>query len=162
MRKISYRNEDVRPVEPPPTDRLPTVGSSDSTTESGGRSGFIFPGNPQTHELPDEEPSDPISLIKDLVDTADAADSEGLEVEADFFDFLITKFAQAIKIEPSEEERYIDYIYKLYNSNLPNSMIKIGQVSEKYSLKVVSNISAGMDKEEAKKNAFNSELLMVK
>lgn len=162
MKKISYKNNNVKPKEPPPTDELPTVGRADSSTESGGRSGFHFPGEPQTHDLPDEEISDPVSLLKGLVETADDADSSGMEVEADFFDFLITKFAQVIKEEPSQEERYIDFIYKIYNSNIPNSFKKIGEMSTRYSLKVNSGINSGVDKESAKKVAFDSELLMVK
>jgi hypothetical protein len=162
MRKISYRNKDFKPQVLPPTDELPTIGKSDSSTESGGRSGFHFPGEPQTHDLPDEEISDPVSLIKDLVETADGADLDGMEVEADFFDFLITKFAQVIKEEPSQEERYIDFIYKIYNSNIPNSFKKIGEMSTRYSAKINSGINSGVDKESAKKASFNSELLMVK
>lgn len=162
MRKISYRNEKIEKRAPPPTDELPTVGKSDYSTESGGRSGFHFPGEPQTHDLPDDKETDPVSLLKGLVETADVADSEGMEVEADFFDFLITKFAQVIKDEPSQEERYIDFVYKLYNSNIPNSLIKINQMSISYSNKIIEGVKSGADKEQAKNNAFKSELLMVK
>ena len=162
MRKISYRNEKIEQKTPPPTDELPTVGRSDYSTESGGRSGFHFPGEPQTHDLPDDKVSDPVSIIKDLIGTADVADSEGMEVEADFFDFLITKFAQVIKNDPSEEERYIDFVYKIYNSNIPNSLTKIGEMSVKYSNKIIEGVNSGIEKEEAKNNAFKLELLMVK
>ena len=77
-----------------------------------------------------------------------------MEVEADFFDFLITKFAQVIKNDPSEEERYIDFVYKIYNSNIPNSLTKISEMSIKYSNKIIESVNSGMEKEEAKNNAF--------
>jgi hypothetical protein len=162
MKKISYRNNLGKEPMKPTTDELPSVGRSDSTTESGGRSGFKFPGEPQTHELPDEKVSSPVGLIEEFVSTADDLDLLDMKSEANFLDFLIQKFAEAISVEPSEEEKYIDYMYKIYNSDLPDATIKVKNLSIAYSKKTLDGIKAGIDKELSKKEAFNSELLRSK
>jgi hypothetical protein len=162
MKKISYRNRGGEPPIKPTTDELPSVGKSDYSTESGGRSGFRFPGEPQTHDLPEEQVSNPVALIEEFVSTADDLDLLNMESEANFVDFLIKKFAEAINIEPSEEEKYIDYMYKLYNSDLPDAMAKAKTLSIVYSKKTLGGINSGLDKESAKKIAFNTELLRSK
>ena len=162
MKKISYRNNSSPPPMKPTTDELPTVGKSDSSTESGGRSGFKFPGEPATHDLPDEKIITPISLIKEFVSTADDLDLLDMEVEANFVDFLIQKFAETVKLEPTEEEKYIEYIYKIYNSDLPDTISKIEGLSISYSGKITAGLKKGLDKNSAKSQAFNSELLRIK
>lgn len=162
MKKISYRNKKGEAPMKPTTDELPSVGKSDYSTESGGRSGFRFPGEPQTHDLPDEKITNPIGLIEEFVATADDLDLLDMKSEANFVDFLIQKFAEAIKMEPSEEEKYIEYIYKLYNSDLPDAIIKVKNLSIAYSNKTLGGVKSGLDKESAKKEAFNSELLRGK
>jgi hypothetical protein len=162
MKKISYRNKNGEIPLKPTTDELPSVGKSDYTTESGGRSGFKFPGEPQTHDLPDEKITDPVGLIEEFVSAADDLDLLDMKSEANFVDFLIQKFAEAIKVEPSEEEKYIEYMYKLYNSDLPDATAKVKNLSIAYSQKVLGGIKSGLNKESAKIEAFNSELLRSK
>jgi hypothetical protein len=162
MKKISYRNNSGQIGMKPTTDELPTVGKSDYSTESGGRSGFHFPGEPQTHDLPDEKITNPVSLIEEFVSTADDLDTLDMEVEANFVDFLIKKFAEVAMAEQSEEEKYIEYIYKIYNSDLPDTILKVENLSIAYSKKVYDQLKSGVDKNSAKKIAFNSELLRIK
>lgn len=162
MRKISYRNNSEQKGMKPTTDELPMVGRSDYSTESGGRSGFRFPGEPETHDLPDEKITSPVSLIEDFVSTADELDDLDMETEANFVDFLIKKFAQVVMVEQSEEEKYIEYIYKIYNSDLPDTILKVENLSIAYSKKVSDELKSGIDKNSAKKAAFNSELLRIK
>jgi len=162
MKKISYRNKDITPAIKPTTDELPSVGKSDYSTESGGRSGFRFPGEPQTHELPEEKISNPVALIEEFVSAADDLDLLDMKSEANFVDFLIQKFAEVINVEPSEEEKYIDYMYKLYNSDLPDAMTKVKTLSIAYSKKTLDGIRSGLEKDSAKKAAFNTELLRSK
>jgi hypothetical protein len=162
MKKISYRNLPPRKDPIKKSDKLPSIGSSDSATESGGRAGYLFVGLPDTHDLPDQPiTTEHVSLIEDFLSIADELDNDGLESEADFVDFLITKFA-AVSIPASEEEKYIEYIYKLYNSDIPNAILKIKKLTNDYSKNISSMISNGADKENAKKQSFVSTLIKEK
>ena len=159
MRKISYRSEPPKKEIKPTSDRLPSIGSSDSATESAGRAGFLFPALPDTHPLPDAPIiTEHVGLIEDFLSIADELDDDGLEVEADFFDFLIKKIA-SVSNPPSEEEKYIEYIFKLYNSDIPNSLSKIKNLTTNYSEKVAKLVLEGSNKEASKKISFNSVLL---
>lgn len=159
MNKISYRSKPPQKRSPLKTD-LPSVGSADYATESAGRTGFLLPGLPDTHDLPDQEMtiSDTIKVMRNLSDKADILDKEGLESEADFIDFLITKFAAATNTA-SEEERYLDYMFKIYNSDMPGAVEKMKTLTTDYSGAVASSITAGQDKEQAKASAFQLALL---
>jgi hypothetical protein len=159
MKKISYRNILPRGGSLPATNRLPNIGNADSSTESGGRNGYLFTGLPDTHQLPDAPiTTEHVSLVDDFLSMADELDDEGLESEADFIDFLIHKFA-AVSGPISEEEKYIEYIYKIYNSDIPNSISKIKTLTTDYSKNVAEMISKGADKESSKKSSFNSALM---
>lgn len=159
MNKISYRSNPPQKRSPLKTE-LPSVGSDDYTTESAGRAGLLLPGLPDTHDLPDQEMtiSDTLRVMRNLSDKADLLDEEGLESEADFIDFLITKFAAATNTA-SEEERYLDYMFKIYNSDMPGAVEKMKTLTTAYSGAVASSIAAGQDKEQAKASAFQSALL---
>jgi hypothetical protein len=160
MKKISYRNSKKKQKILPDSDIIPIVGSSDNSSENAARSGMILTGLPDTHELPDEKmTTEHVGLIKDLVDTADDLDLLEMSVEADFFDFLIQKFAAKEIIIPSEEEKYIEYIYKIYTSDIPNSISKIEELSKNYSNRIVEGLARGLDKDSSKKSAFEIELL---
>lgn len=159
MKKISYRNVLPRGEKRIVSDKLPSVGNSDSATESGGRNGYLFTGLPDTHQLPDEPmTTEHVGLIDDFLSIADNLDDEGLETEANFIDFLIEKFA-AVSVSPSEEEKYIEYIYKLYNSDIPNSLLKIKKLSVDYSKNIMRMTSVGYDKESSKKSSFDAILM---
>jgi len=159
MKKISYRNILPRGQQKITSDKLPTIGSSDSATESGGRAGYLFTGLPDTHPLPDEPmTTEHVGLIDDFLSMADELDNDGLESEANFIDFLIQKFA-AVSMPPSEEEKYIEYIYKIYNSDIPNSLSKIKTLTADYSKKIKETMSTGLDKESSKKESFGSALM---
>lgn len=165
MKKISYRNKD-KENKLPFSGELPPVGISQSSREkeSGGSFGMIFPGIEDVHELPDSEMthSDYIKMIDGFVSMADDLDDESLISEADFIDFLIEKFAIAKNIDVSEEEKYIEYIYKIYTSDIPNSIDKIKNLTLRYSNSVNQLISDGMDKNSAKNKSFSTKLLMEK
>ncbi len=163
MNKLSYRSSPRKKNIVPDTDKIPLVGSSDSTTESGGSNGFHFPGEPTEPNLSAEQPvtTEHVGLIRDFVETADDLDSLGLEAEADFLDFLIQKFGQATLPGITEEEKYIEYIYKLYNSDIPNSVEKINNLSLSYSKKILDGIRSGLDKDLSKNKAFTSELIQL-
>lgn len=159
MKKISYRNIPPRKSQKPTSDRLPTIGNSDSATEPGGAAGFLPPGLPDTRPLPDQPmTTEHVELIRDFVSMADGLDDDGFESEADFVDFLIQKFG-SVSMSPSEEERYIEYIYKIYNSDLPNSLDKIKKLTINYSKNITSMMSSGTDKESSKKSSFDSALM---
>lgn len=159
MNKISYRSN---PPQKRPTlkTELPSVGSADYVTESASRTGFLLPGLPDTHELPDQDMtiSDTLRVMRNLSDKADELDKDGLESEADFIDFLITKFA-AVTTPVSEEERYLDYMFKVYNSDMPSAAETMKALTVAYSSSVVSSMAAGSDEETAKAAAFRSVLL---
>lgn len=159
MNKISYRSNPPQKKLPLKTE-LPSIGSADYATESAGRNGFLLPGLPDTHDLPDQEMtiSDTLKVMRNLADKADDLDKEGLESEADFIDFLITKFAAASN-PVSEEERYLDYMFKIYNSDMPGAVEKMKVLTTAYSNSVMSLIVSGSEKEAAKSEAFNSALL---
>jgi len=159
MNKISYRSKPPQ-KRPPLKTELPSVGSADYTTESAGRNGFLLPGLPDTHDLPDQEMtiSDTLKVMRSLSDKADLLDEEGLESEADFIDFLITKFAAATN-PVSEEERYLDYMFKIYNSDIPGAIDKMKQLTSDYSSAIAEIVNAEADKESAKAKAFSSILL---
>ncbi len=165
MKKISYRS---RPAQKklPLSGGVINIGSHQSSreNENGGSFGIIFPGSESTHKLPDSETtmSEYIDVISDFVDMADNLDDENLIVEADFIDFVIQKFAIAQKIPASEEEKYIEYIYKIYNSDVQNSIEKIKNLTLKYSVKANNLALSGLDLESAKNQAFITELLMEK
>lgn len=166
MKKISYRSQ-PKSFKIPLSGELPPVGISQSSREkeNGGSFGMIFPGTIEgTHKLPDSEisTSDYIKMMEDFVSMADNLDDNNLTSEANFIDFLIQKFAETKKIEVSEEERYIEYMYKIHNSDIPNSIEKIKNLTLKYSNKVNELISSGVDKNSAKNRAFETELLMEK
>ena len=159
MKKISYRNIPPRESPRPTSDKLPTIGISDSATEAGGAAGFLLPGLPDTHKLPDQPiTTEHVGLIEDFISMADGLDDDGLESEADFVDFLIQKFG-SVSMSPSEEERYIEYIYKIYNSDLPNSLDKIKKLTINYSKNIASMMSRGTDKDSSKKSSFDSALM---
>lgn len=159
MKKISYRNILPQGERLPATNSLPSIGNADSSTESGGRNGYLFTGLPDTHQLPDAPiTTEHVNLIDDFLSIADELDDDGLESEADFIDFLIHKFA-AVSGPISEEEKYIEYIYKIYNSDIPNSVSKIKTLTTDYSKNVAETISKGTDKESSKKYSFNSALM---
>jgi len=159
MNKISYRSKPPQ-KRPQLKTELPSVGSADYAAESAGKNGFLLPGLPDTHDLPDQEMtiSDTIKVMRNLSDKADILDEEGLESEADFIDFLITKFAAATN-PVSEEERYLDYMFKIYNSDMPGAVEKMKTLTAAYSGATVAAISSGLDKETAKSAAFQSALL---
>lgn len=158
MKKISYRNILPR-GQPKITSDLPNIGSSESATESGGRAGYLFTGLPDTHLLPDEPmTTEHVGLIGEFLSMADELDEGGLESEANFIDFLIQKFA-AVSISPSEEEKYIEYIYKIYNSDISNSLSKIKTLTVDYSKKTKEIMLTGLDKESSKKESFGSALM---
>lgn len=159
MNKISYRSNPPQ-KRPPLKTELPSVGSADYSTESAGRNGFLLPGLPDTHDLPDQEMtiSDTLKVIRNLSDKADLLDEDGLESEADFIDFLITKFAAATS-PVSEEERYLDYMFKIYNSDMPGATDKMKTLTVAYSGEIASSMAPGSDKETAKTAAFQSALL---
>lgn len=163
MNKISYKSSPAKVKIKPDTDKIPLVGSADSSTESGGRSGFRWPGEPTEPNLSSEQPvtTEHVGLIEDFINAADDLDLFGLEVEADFLDFLIQKFGQAASSEITEEEKYIEYIYKLYNSDIPNSVEKINNLSLSYSKKIMEGIKSGLDKNSSKNKAFTSELIQL-
>ena len=159
MKKISYRNSPPRESLRPTSGELPIIGISNSATETGGAAGVLLPGLPDTHPLPDQSmTTEHIQLIRDFVSMADGLDDDGLESEADFVDFLIQKFG-SVSMSPSEEERYIEYIYKIYNSDLPNSLDKIKKLTINYSKNIASMMSRGTDKEFSKKSSFDSALM---
>jgi len=168
MKKISYTNN-IPEKQIYTTSGLPGVGISPNSSESAGRNGWKLPGetgiqettNPEDLIDKDMTTSESLSTIRNLADIADALDSEDLESEANFIDFLIHKFAQATMPQQSEEERYIDYIYKIYNSDIPNSIDKIKKLTLDYSTEVSSLISKGIDKESSKKSAYNKVMLMA-
>lgn len=159
MNKISYRSNPPQKKQPLKTE-LPSVGSADYSTESAGRNGFLLPGLPDTHELPDQEMtiSDTLKVMRNLSDKADKLDEKGLESEADFIDFLIIKFAAATN-PVSEEERYLDYMFKIYSSDMPSAVEKMKASTVAYSAEIVSLVASGQDKEAAKASAFQSALL---
>ncbi len=159
MKKISYRNTPPREPQKPTSGELPKIGVSDSATELGGAAGFLLPGLPDTHKLPDQQiTTEHVGLIEDFISMADGLDDDGLESEADFVDFLIQKFG-SVSMSPSEEERYIEYIYKIYNSDIPNSLDKIKKLTLNYSKNISSMMSEGADKESSKKSSFDSALM---
>ena len=166
MKKLSYRSQSAIDKKPL-SGELPPIGISQSSREkeNGGSFGMILPGTIEgTHKLPDSEmtTSDYIKMMEDFVSMADNLDDDNLVSEANFIDFLIEKFAETKKIEVSEEERYIEYMYKIYNSDIQNSIEKIKNLTLKYSNKINALISSGVDKNSAKNNAFTTELLMEK
>lgn len=158
MKKISYRNKD-RYEKLIKTNELPSVGNSDSSTESGGRTGYLFTGLPDTHELSDDKmtESDAFKLVNNFINLADDFDKENLLGEANFIDFLIKKIGSSNKI--SEEERYIEYIYKIYISDFNNSIKKVQQLTEAYSKEISLSLKNGIGKESAKNIAFSKKLL---
>lgn len=169
IKKISYKNN-LPEKQIHTTNGLPAVGMSPNSSESSGRNGWKLPGETGIQELTNPEDlidndmtvSDSLSTIKNLTNIADALDSEDLESEANFIDFLIHKFAQATMPVPSEEERYIEYIYKIYNSDIPNSIDKIKKLTLDYSEMVKTLIAQGTDKDSSKKTAYNKIMLMGK
>lgn len=165
MKKISYRSKETE-KKLPLSGEVINIGSHQSSreNENGGSFGIIFPGSESTHKFPDPETtvSEYIKVISDFVDMADNLDDEELVAEADFIDFIIQKFAIAQQISVSEEEKYIEYIYKIYNSDIQNSIDKIKNLTLKYSAKVNNLVLSGVDSESAKNQAFSTELLMEK
>lgn len=158
MKKLSYRNDGPK-IQRPLKTELPSVGSmNDTSTESGGRNGYILPGTTDDQELPDSKMnnSEHVNIIKHFIEIADNLDVEGLSAHASFVDFLIEKFAITYDKSISEEEKYIEYIYKIYNSDMDKSVDKIKLVSQKYSEFVAKS---SKDKEAAKSEAFNNILL---
>jgi hypothetical protein len=99
-----------------------------------------------------------VGLIDEFLSMADELDDDGLESEADFIDFLIQKFA-AVSAPPSEEEKYIEYIYKIYNSDIQNSLSKIKTLTVDYSKKITELRLTGLDIESSKKASFGSALM---
>ena len=167
IRKISYRNV---PAEKPPAklNTIPSVGMSENSSESAGRTSFKMPG--ESYPIQDDSSpdglikndvtnSDAIYTIRSLSDMADELDQNGLESEADFFDFLIKKFAEVSTMPILEEERYVEYIYKLYNSDIKDYMSKAAILTKSYSVECANSISKGMDKELSKKQAFDKIMI---
>lgn len=170
IKKISYRNN-LPKKQIYTTNGLPGVGISLNSSENSGRNGWKLPGETGIQELTNPEDlieggdmtvSDSLATIEHFTNIADALDSENLESEANFIDFLIHKFAQATIPMPSEEERYIEYIYKIYNSDMPNSIDKIKKLTLDYSEMVASLIAQATDKNSSKKTAYNKVMLMGK
>jgi len=170
MKKISYTNN-IPEEQIYTTNGLPGVGMSPNSSENSGRNGWKLPGETGIQETTNPEDlieggdmsvSDSLATIEHFTNIADALDSEGLESEANFIDFLIHKFAQATTPMPSEEERYIEYIYKIYNSDIPNSIDKIKKLTLDYSTETSLLISKGTDRESSKKAAYNKIMLMGK
>ncbi len=157
MKRISYRNKDFE-LQLPLKTELPSIGNSnDTSTENAGRFSYILPGTTDDQELPDQKMnnSEHVEIIRHLVEVADDLDKENLEVEASFLDFLINKFAAATT-DLSEEERYVEYIYKIYNSDMEHSIDKIKTITDKYSKFIASDNS---DKETSKHAAFEKIII---
>jgi hypothetical protein len=168
IKKLSYRNAPVQTVQKK-INKIPSVGMSENSNEGAGRNSFKLPGESypiQDNSSPDGlidsdlTASDAINTIRNLADVADDLDKNGLESEADFVDFLIKKFAQVTNMPVYEEERYIEYVYKLYNSDIKNYIDKISNLSEAFSSECANSISKGIDKESSKKDAFQKIMLM--
>ena len=155
MKKLSYRNIERKEVRPLKTE-LPSVGSmNDSSTENAGRNAYILPGTTDDQELPDAKMnnSEHVNIIKHFIEMADDLDKDGIIIGASFIDFLIEKFAKTEQSNVTEEERYIEYIYKIYNSDIEESIGKIKLLSKNYS-ELITTI--GGDKELAKSKAFET------
>lgn len=168
IKKISYRSAPTK-IEPKKSNVIPAVGMSENSTEGAGRSSFKLPG--ESYPIQDDTTpeglidgdmtnSNALYTIRSLSDIADDLDQNGLESEADFFDFLIKKFAEVTHMPFYEEERYIEFIYKIYNSDIKNYMKKIVKLTSNYSSECANSILNEVDKESAKKDAFNKIMIM--
>lgn len=167
IKKISYRS---RPEEDLIiSGELPSINQvDDSSTENGGRFGFIMPGDtyPVSSGLPQEVAPNitpdmykrTTSIIKDdaldsfLEDLANTSECRDDMVFSDFINFLIIKNAQVKNV--SYESMYVDYIYKIYMSDVPNSMSKIEKFSFDFSKLTRKYFDSGLTLEKSKEMAY--------
>lgn len=168
INKISYRS---RPADELITSvELPSISQSDdSYTENGGRFGFIMPGDsyPVSSGLPAEinlkitpdmykATTSIVNDVDDFEETLnglkDECNDSGNVVLSDFLNFLIIKNAEAKKI--SYESLYIDYIYKIYMSDMPDSSRKIFKFSMDFSESLRKHFDSGLPIDKAKELAY--------
>jgi len=148
------------------------VGGDESNTENGGRFGFIMPGDsyPVSSGLPAEinpkitpdmynlktsiEDDEKISndIRNTLHNLKNVSDVSGNVVLSDFLNFLIVKNAEVEKI--SYESLYIDYIYKIYMSDMPDSSKKIQKFSMDFSKSIRKHFDSGLPLDKAKELAY--------
>lgn len=170
IKKISYRS---RPEgELVISDDLPSINQvDDSYTENGGRFGFIMPGDtyPISSGLPNEvvqkitpdmyskrtsivEGNSDDILGETLQELANSSECRDNRVFSDFVNFLIVKKAQTKGV--SYEAMYIDYIYKIYMSDVPNSINKIEKFSFDFSELIRKYFDSGLTLEKSKEMAY--------
>jgi hypothetical protein len=168
IKKLSYRS---RPEEELiVSEILPSINQvDDSYTENGGRFGFIMPGDtyPVSSGLPHEvnpnitpdmygkktsiENDALDEVLEDLANNSECMDNLVL---SDFVNFLIIKNAQVKNV--SYESMYVDYIYKIYMSDVPNSMSKIEKFSFDFSELTRKYFDSGLTLEKAKEMAYKN------
>jgi hypothetical protein len=151
------------------TQPVPTLtpGFNQSATEMSGIAGIqlqdkLFPDEPQKQSFknkktePEENSESTKKVLDALVDIADASDHLENEVVANFFDFLILKFAQT----QNRSEKLRQLIIDIGESDLAFSKDLVFQFASNYSNVFKNKIKQGGTADEAKEEAFLQSLQM--
>lgn len=165
--KIAYPSS---PVESEITTPSPEEVDSLSSTEMGSRGVGLTEmiGEFDDSANPDIDPnennplnkSSEANLLDMLISLSDSMDSDGLEVYADFSDFLIEKFATAInkssKLDPTSS--FNELLVKIKRADIPNSSDVIKKLTKIYSRTVVLENMKNNNLEKSKESAYKKVL----
>lgn len=149
MKKFSYNSRPEKKIKV--EKNLPAIQiGDDSYTENASRYGYIMPGDlyPVTSGNPPELFQSK-NLEKVLIDLKK---QNITKEESDFVDFLITKNAESNSI--SYEKLFLEYIYKIYTSDLLNSDEKIKKINFKFSILIKQNLKSGLALKKSKELAY--------